>query len=136
MAIMAVRRGDRALLNTEAVDPAERYIAVNAMSFENGELENVAVQIGLQFAAIVSRQSRPKCTRNNLVRDQATDPYLLMFVRHHKIGSRNNFEFHGVVANRNDRLARSKKIACDQLTIFDHTMYGTFLEITQQNNIG
>src|SRR6516165_2186344 len=136
MAIMAVRRGNRALPDAEAMDPAERYIAVNAMSFENGELENVAVQIGLQFAAIVGRQSRPKCTRNNLVRDQATDPYLLMFVRHHKISCRNDFEFHRAEANRNHRLARGKKIACDQLTIFDHTMYGTSLEITQQNNIG
>src|SRR5215831_19758947 len=117
MAIMAVRRGDRALLDTEAMDPAERYIAVNAMSFENGELENVAVQIGLQFAAIVSRQSRPKCTRNNLVRDQATDPYLLMFVRHHKIGRRDNFKSHRAEANCTHRLARGKKIACDQLTI-------------------
>src|SRR5262249_24939919 len=98
MAIMAVRRGYRAVLDTEAMDPAERYIAVDAMSFENAELENVAVQIRLQFAAIVGRQSCPKCTRNNLVSDQPTDPYLLMFVRNHKIGSRNDFEFHRVEA--------------------------------------
>src|SRR6516162_7551262 len=134
MAIVAVRRGDRALLDTETMNPAERYIAVNAMSFENGELENVAVQIGLQFAAIVGRQSRPKCTRHNLVRDQTTDPYLLTFVRHHKISCRNDFEFHRVEANWSHRLARGKKVVCDQLTIFDHTMHGTSLEIIQQNN--
>src|SRR5262249_40173362 len=136
MAIMAVRRGNCALLDTEAMNPAERYIAVNTMSFENGELENVAVQIGLQFATIVGRQSRPECTRHNLVRDQASDPYLLTFVRHTKIGRRHNFKFQRAEANRNHRLAHGKKIACDQLTIFDHTMYGTFLEITQQYNIG